>query len=105
MKNGRDPKFPFVMKIWIGSVEIKDTRVYHNFVGNAAPPRSVGFTRGTVTAALMGVVNGALISIPIDDSIKVSIMAAITPTIALVSIFAFGILDHMLGKYVKDDEN
>ena len=75
--------------------------VKHNILGNARSRRTVGFNRGVVAAAMMGVVNFVMILIPIPAETKVELNVALGPVIILGSYMLFGQLD----KAAKGEED
>ncbi len=75
--------------------------LYHALVGNARSRRTVGLSRGSVAAALMGAVNFALIFIPIPAETKVEVNVALGPVV----IFGSYMLWSQLDKSVKGEED
>lgn len=66
--------------------------------GEGAPPEATGFTRGLIAAALTGLVDAAILFSPMDAELAKGLVVALTPTLTVVSYFAFALMDRGLGK-------
>lgn len=93
-------KLPLIKKEYT----LDDSRMWHYLAGNPAPPEATGLTRGIVSAGLSGLVAAIIIVLPLDDSVRVQILAALAPTITMFSYIAFGYFDRLLGKWTKSDD-
>ena len=70
--------------------------IRHNIIGNDGAPRTVGFNRGLIAAALTGVVNIVLLFVPIPEDQKLQVMGYTTPIVVLLSYVAFGWIDQLV---------
>lgn len=78
--------------------------IKHNILGTnpGAAPTTIGFNRGVVAFALLGIVNLFLIFVPFSDAQKVEIMAAVNPIVILLSYMVFGYFDQAVKKGGSD---
>ena len=69
-------------------------RVKNAFLNNGSSTSSeVEVTRGTFVAALTGIVNAILVFTPLDDDVKLNLLASLSPTIVIVSHALFAVYD------------
>lgn len=81
--------------------QLVDT-AYHALSGNGTAAEITEISRGTVTAALTGIVNVILLFLPLPESQKATIMASISPSIVLVAAVLWGYYDRLLRRVVED---
>lgn len=75
---------------------------YHALSGNGTSAEITEISRGTVTAALTGIVNLILLFLPLPESQKATIMASLSPSIVLVAAIIWGYYDRLLRKVTEE---
>jgi hypothetical protein len=69
-------------------------RVKNAFLNNGSSTSSeVEITRGTFVAALTGIVNAVLIFAPLDNEVKLNLLASLSPLIVIVAHVLFSVYD------------
>ena len=69
-------------------------RMKNAFLNNGSSTSSeVEITRGTFIAALTGIVNAILVFTPLDDDVKLNLLASLSPSIVIVSHTLFAVYD------------
>ena len=74
--------------------------IKHSILGTnpGAAPTTIGFNRGVVAAALLGIINAILVFVPIADDQKLELLAAVNPIVILGSYMVYGFFDQAVRK-------
>lgn len=85
-------------------MNLQETRLYHGLTGNATPPIVTGWTRGAFVSATVGLINMAVLLLPLTAATAATIMTGLIPMTVLVAFVLFGYLDQKFSSYLGDGD-